>query len=85
MSQTKVEQNKEMKKNRKKDVAKNKVKERLADVIWGICMCVIAGWVVFSVYGKFEARQEAKRHEISTPVAMDALNDYLATVEEGEE
>ena len=84
MSQTKVEQNKEMKKNRKKEVAKNKAKERVANVIWAVCMCVIIGWVAFSVYNKYEAKQEAKRHEISTPIATDALSDYLATLEEEE-
>ncbi len=83
MSQAKVDRNKEVKKNRKKIVRKEKMERRLTAIGGAILGIAIVGWAGFSVYqtatGAGETAQETQTIENYT-VNMDALNSYMSSL-----
>ncbi len=85
MSQVKVEQNKELKKNRKKIVKKNRRRSAATTAVFAVALCVIVGWVAYSVYGKYEVKQIEKRRTVVTEITLDPITDYLATLTPTEE
>lgn len=78
MSQAKVDRYKQEKANRKKTLARNKVKTAIAKV----CACVVAlaivCWAGYSIYNYWEANRPVKTFYCTTA----ALDDYLSSLSE---
>ncbi len=78
MSQEKVDQNKELKKNRKKIVKKNRIEK----IAWGIgaviCLTAVIGWLGYSAYVKYTEHQKELAGPASTPLNMTALSEYMS-------
>ena len=73
MSQEKVERYKKEKANRKQTMKKDKAKSIAARTA-GVIVCIdLIGWIGYSGYSKWEAKQPAK----TTTVSTDALSGYL--------
>jgi hypothetical protein len=77
MSQAKVEQYKKEKANRRKLMAKEKAKRRVAAVIGWVVVLAIVAWAGTSAYNIYEN----SRPEQSYVVDTDALTDYLGTLD----
>ena len=60
MSQEKVEKYKQEKANRKKTLAKEKMKRTISKVCAWIILVLIVGWAGYSGYQSYEAKQPAK-------------------------
>lgn len=76
MSQQKVEQYKKEKYNRKKQLQKEKRTRMLYRALGGIAAIAIVGWIGFSVYTRYEASRPTTYHEVN----LDAINDYMNTL-----
>ena len=73
MSQEKVERYKKEKANRKQTMKKDKAKSIAARTA-GVIVCIaLLGWIGYSGYSTWEAKQPAK----TTVVSTDALSGYL--------
>ena len=79
MSQAKVDHNKELKKNRKKIVKRQKMERTVSRTILAIIIVAAIGFVGYSGYGVYE-----KAHEddpiVTNKVDISAVTDYLGTV-----
>ena len=76
MSQEKVDRYKQEKANRKKTMAKEKLKKKLYIAAGVLVTVAFAVWIVWSV----QAEQKAKREQEAQMSALQQqLNDYLAT------
>lgn len=85
MSQEKVERNKEIKKNRKKLVKKERRNRIFAGIIAIAIVCAAGVWIGYSIYGTVkESREEAAANEkkVTTPIDLSALTSYTAGVRE---
>ena len=79
MSQAKIDYRKELKKNRKKILQKEK-RERFLGYLGGCALLVaIAGWIGYSAYGMYE---EAHRFDPLPTVEADvsAIDDYITDI-----
>lgn len=79
MSQAKVDRYKEEKANRKKTMKKAKIMHGFYSVIGAAICVVILGWIGYSAYGYFHS--EDTQTTARTEVNVDALNDYLSTLQ----
>ena len=76
MSQAKVDRYKTEKANRKKTLAINKFKKRLATVLCSAAVVALAGWAGYGLYQNYEANKPAETFYCDT----SAIDDYLASV-----
>lgn len=83
MSQEKVNYKKELKKDRKKIVKKQRI-ERIVLTLAASVVCIaIAGWIGFSVYTKAEAAKDA---EVTyTAADLSSITEYLSSLSETED
>lgn len=80
MSQAKVERNKELKANRKKIMAQEKRKHRIAVICGWVFAVALVGWAGYSAYGIYE-----KNQPVETIYAnLDAINEYTSSLNEAE-
>lgn len=79
MSQAKVDRYKEEKANRKKTIKKEKHLRAVSTACATVVCVALIGWIGYSAYGYFrtEKTQTASRTEVN----VDALNDYLDTLQ----
>lgn len=80
MSQAKVDRYKEEKANRKQTMKKEKAKRIITTACTSVVCLVVVGWIGYSAYGYFRS-DEATKTVSRTEVNMDALNDYLNTLQ----
>ncbi|MBQ1900960.1 MAG: hypothetical protein II169_00235 [Lachnospiraceae bacterium] len=78
MSQEKVDQKKELKKNRKKIVKKNKRNAIIGTVCGVVVTLGIVGWLGYSGYSKYEAYQE--ENAVTTAIDLSAITDYESSI-----
>lgn len=78
MSQAKVERYKQEKANRKKIVAKERMKRRIASVVGWVVVLAIVAWAGVSGYNIYEN----SRPEQNYMVDISAISDYLGTLDE---
>lgn len=76
MSQAKVDRYKQEKANRKKTIAKNKMKARLAKTVACLAVIAIAGISGYSMYEHYEESKPAETFQCDTT----AIDDYLELV-----
>ena len=80
MSQAKVDQYKKDKKNRKKEMRKEKF-ERTAVAIGGVIIAAsVCVWIGFSVYHQANGSDTSGTETSTVEVNTDAVNDYLDEV-----
>jgi ferric-dicitrate binding protein FerR (iron transport regulator) len=77
MSQAKVEQYKKEKANRKKTVARERVKRRLWAVLGWVVLLAIVAWAGVSAYNYYDSTRPEQNYVVDT----DALSDYLGTLD----
>ena len=84
MSQKKVEQYKEFKKNREKIYAKQKKMKQLRLILASVLAVLVIGWFGYSIYNT-ATRPPVSEDGVVTPVEVDydAYNEYLAGLETG--
>ena len=84
MSQKKVDQYKEFKKNREKIYAKEKKMRQLRLIIASVLAVLVIGWFGYSVYNT-ATRPPVSEDGTVTPVEVDynAYSEYLADLESG--
>ena len=78
MSQAKVDRYKQEKANRKKIVAKERMKRRIASVVGWVVVLAIVAWAGVSGYNIYEN----SRPEQNYVVDISAISDYLGTWDE---
>ena len=76
MSQQKVEQYKKDKANRKKILAREKFRTRVAGCAVGIVCLAIVGYIGYSVYDYVESNKAT----VYTQVNVDAISDYESSI-----
>ena len=83
MSQAKVEHNKELKRNRKKILKKQKRGLILEKIVLSLILVGVAGWIGYSAYGLYE---EAHADDPLPSISVDisATEDYIATLTDNE-
>lgn len=80
MSQEKVDRNKELKRNRKQ-ILKKQRRQRIITGFLGIAVAVgLVGWICFSIYDKYEEQ----RTSTATEVDLSAITNYLSTQDSAE-
>lgn len=83
MSQAKVEEHKEEKRNRKETVRKQKRNRLIASIVGVIACAALAFWVGWSIYGKVQDSAKdasADKKTVVTQVDMSALTEYLSGI-----
>ncbi len=76
MSQQKVDQYKKEKYNRKKQLQKEKRDLLIYKIAGTVIAAAIVGWIGFSVYSRVQENTPVTYTEVN----MDALNNYMATL-----
>ena len=85
MSQAKVEQKKEARKNREKLARKNKIETIIAYIITGVVVLAILGWLGFSVYQKYDAYKASQPIDYKYyEVDLGGMTDYLSEMQSAE-
>lgn len=79
MSQAKVDRYKEEKANRKKTMKKVKIMHTIYSLCGAAICIIVLGWIGYSAYGYFHS--EDTKTTARTEVNVDALNDYLGTLQ----
>lgn len=74
MSQEKVDKYKKEKANRKKTLARNKVKRTIARCCGLVVLVLVAGWAGYSGYNYYEDQKPAETYYCDTT----AIDDYLS-------
>jgi hypothetical protein len=77
MSQAKVDQYKKEKANRKKTMAKERVKRRIWAVVGCVVVLAIVAWAGMSGYNYYESTRPSQNYVVDT----DALSEYLGELE----
>jgi hypothetical protein len=77
MSQAKVDQYKKEKANRKKTMAKEKLKRRIWAVVGGLVALAIVAWAGMSGYNYYESTRPSQNFVVDA----DALSDYLGDLD----
>lgn len=80
MSQAKVDRYKAEKANRKKTMKKEKIRNTIAAACGTVVCIAIIGWVGYSAYGYFYNQKDSST-PIQTEVNLDALSDYMSTLQ----
>ncbi len=84
MSQAKVDRQKELKKNRKKIVAKEKRRNRLYGILGYVCLiCIVVG-IGFSVYQKVNPEPESDGTAFYRLIATDDYGILSPSIEDAE-
>lgn len=78
MSQAKVDQYKKEKANRKKTIARDRIKRRCAIVAAWAVVIAIAGWAGTSIYTLYENSKPSQMYIADTTAITDYLNDLAA-------
>ncbi len=73
MSQAKVDRYKQEKANRKKIMAKEKLKHNLSVFVGCLVLAAIVGWAGYSAYNIYENNKPT----VTTYANLDSINDYL--------
>lgn len=76
MSQAKVEQYKKEKANRKKTLARNKVKRLAGRICAWVILAAIVGWAGYSGYQYYEDKKPAKTFYTD----ISPVSDYLSSL-----
>lgn len=76
MSQAKVDRYKKEKANRKKTIARNKLKARIATVCTCAVVAGLVGWAGYGIYENYENNKPAETFYCTT----SAIDDYLASI-----
>ena len=76
MSQQKVDRYKQEKYNRKKVLEKEKKTRLIYRISGGIIAIALVGWIGFSIYSRAEANKPASYTEVN----MDAITNYMSTL-----
>ncbi len=77
MSQQKVDQYKKEKYNRKKQLQKDKRNRLIYKITGTVIAAAIVGWIGFSVYSRVQESKPVSYTEVN----MDAVNDYMNTLD----
>lgn len=77
MSQAKVDQYKKEKANRKKTVAKERIRRKIATVAGWVIAIAIVAWAGVSGYNYYENSRPEQNYTIDT----SAISDYLGALE----
>lgn len=77
MSQAKVDARKNEKANRKETMKKEKIKKRITAVISGCVAILVVAWIGVSINNSITAKQDKEVVQMN----VDALSDYLNTIE----
>ncbi len=77
MSQQKVDQYKKEKYNRKKQLQKDKRNRLIYQIAGTVIAAAIVGWIGFSVYTRVQENKPVSYTEVN----MDAVNDYMGTLD----
>ncbi len=78
MSQAKVDRYKEEKANRKKTLARNKIKHTCGIIAGWVILIAIVGWAGTSVYSYYEASRPVETYYCDTTAIQNYLNDLAA-------
>ncbi len=74
MSQEKVDKYKKEKANRKKTLARNKVKHVIGVCFGWVVLALVVGWAGYSGYNYYEDKKPAETYHCDTT----AIDDYLS-------
>ena len=74
MSQEKVDRNKELKRNRKEILKKQRRQRIIGRVCGAVIAVVIVGWIGFSAWDTYEQRRTSTAAEVD----LSAITDYLS-------
>ena len=77
MSQEKVDRYKQEKANRKKTIAKEKLKKKLYIVAGAVVGIAFLGWIAWSIPAENRAAEEARQQSIDDSIAMSKLLEEL--------
>ena len=77
MSQAKVDARKNEKANRKETMKKEKIKKRITAVISCCVAILVVAWIGVSINNSITAKQDKEVVQMN----VDALSDYLNTIE----
>ena len=77
MSQEKVDRYKQEKANRKKSIAKEKLKKKLYIVAGAVVGIAFLGWIAWSIPAEKRAAEEERKQSIADSIAMSQLLDEL--------
>lgn len=77
MSQEKVDRYKQEKANRKKAMAKEKLKKKLYIVAGAVVGLVFLGWIAWSIPAEKRAAEEERKQSIADSIAMSELLEEL--------
>ena len=75
MSQEKVDRYKQEKASRKETMKKEKRTSILRKTVLGVAVLVLVGWLGYSAYGAYEAKQPRDVVEINYDAVQNYLND----------
>lgn len=79
MSQAKVDRNKELKKNRKKIIKKQKRGLILEKIVLSLILVAVVAWIGYSAYGVYEqAHADDPLEAIS--IDLSAIEDYVTAL-----
>ncbi len=76
MSQEKVDKYKKEKANRKKNIARRKVRNRLVKTIAGVALVVIVAWTGYSGYNYYESTRPVEKYYVD----ISDMADYISSV-----
>lgn len=76
MSQAKVDKYKEEKANRKKTLAKNKVKRTLGVIAGWVVVVLVVAWIGVSSYKSYQAKQPIPSYYVNAD-AISEFYDYI--------
>ena len=78
MSQTKVDNYKEEKANRKKIMRKEKIANRLRKCAVAVVAAALVVWIGYSAYNMYESSRPVKKAEVNYQ-SVDTFNQEIAT------
>ena len=87
MSQAKVDRNKELKRNRKKIVKRERRMRHLYTALTAVVCLAAAGWIGYSgytLYTEKQAEAEENAEIVKTPIDISALTGFSLDEEETE-
>lgn len=75
MSQEKVDRYKKEKANRKQTMKKEKMQNALRKCIVGVVALILVGWIGYSAYGTYQAKQPKPEAEIDYTAMDEFMQD----------
>jgi predicted negative regulator of RcsB-dependent stress response len=82
MSQKKVDQYKNEKKNRKEIMRKEKTTARIEILVAVLIFAALIGWFGFSVYQKSQIDKAANAEAVTTSLDLSAMDEFETTLNE---